>query len=275
MKFGINQWCFPAGTELEQIFAQAGEAGFDGVELNLLPEGEKGLTMASGDQEVQQIADMAQRHGLRIPSIATGLHWNFPLTSPDPEVRATGRRIVEKMLHVAGLVGADTVLVVPGLVTGETPYDQAFVLAQKALRDLAPVAEKHQVHIGVENVWNKFLLSPLEFAGFVDDIGSPYVGAYFDVGNVLAFGFPEQWIRILGKRIHKVHVKDFRPEIGNIRGFTPLLNGEVDWPQVTAAMAEIGYTDFVTAELAPYRFHPEQLIPDTAAHLRRIFGKTA
>lgn len=275
MKFGINQWCFPAGTELEQIFAQAGEAGFDGVELNLLPEGEKGLTMASDDQEVRKIADLARRYGMPIPSIATGLHWNFPLTSPDPEVRATGRRVVEKMLHVAALVGADTVLVVPGLVTGETSYDQAFALAREALRGLAPVAEKHQVHIGVENVWNKFLPSPLEFAGFVDAIGSPCVGAYFDVGNVLAFGFPEQWIRILGKRIRKVHVKDFRPEIGNIRGFTSLLNGEVNWPQVAVALAEIGYADFVTAELAPYRFYPEQLIPDTAAHLRRIFGKMA
>jgi hexulose-6-phosphate isomerase len=128
------------------------------------------------------------------------------------------------------------------------------------------------VAIGIENVWNKFLLSPLEMARYIDELNSDFAKAYFDVGNVLQFGYPEQWIRILGKRINKVHVKDFSTKVGNITGFVPLLAGDVNWPAVVEALEEIGYDDVITAELSPYTIGPKQLPIDTARHMDVILA---
>ncbi len=126
--------------------------------------------------------------------------------------------------------------------------------------------------MGIENVWNKFLLSPLEMARYIDEFDSPCVCAYYDVGNVLLFGYPEQWIRILGHRIQRVHVKDFKPAVGNYNGFVPLLAGDVNWTEVRLALQEIGYNDVLTAEIDPYASYPEQLIFDTARHIDVIIG---
>ena len=124
--------------------------------------------------------------------------------------------------------------------------------------------------IGVENVWNKFLLSPIEMTGFLDACGSPWIRAYFDAGNVLQFGYPEQWIEILGKRIVRVHVKDFKRAVGNINGFTDLLAGDVDWPAVVRALRGVGYDSFVTAEMGAYRHYGDQIVYNTSAALDRI-----
>ncbi len=143
----------------------------------------------------------------------------------------------------------------------------------KKQSELSKIAEQYQVNIGIENVWNKFLLSPLEMRDFIDKIGSKYLGSFFDVGNILAFGYPEHWIRILGKRIKKVHIKDFRKDIGNVTGFTSLLEGDVNWPAVMQALKEIGYNDFIIAELSPYKFYPEQLVENTSKAMDKIMGK--
>ena len=144
----------------------------------------------------------------------------------------------------------------------------------EALTELSSEAEALKINIGIENVWNKFLLSPLEMRNFIDQIGSEYVGAYFDVGNVLHAGYPEHWISILGKRIKKVHFKDYRRQAGGLHGFVDLLAGDVDYPKVLQALAEIGYDDFVIAEMIPpYTHYSTQIIYNTSASMDVILGR--
>ncbi|MCL6442906.1 MAG: sugar phosphate isomerase/epimerase [Alicyclobacillus sp.] len=270
MKVGINQWCFPDGTPLDQVLEMSARAGFDGVELNLYGPGAVGLTLETSATEARQIQRQASDAGLELRSLSTGLLWQTPLSDPDPEVRAKGRQVVEKQIELAAVMGADTVLVVPGLVNRTVSYEDCYARAQEMVGKLAAVAERSGVRIGIENVWNKFLLSPMDMVRFIDGIGSKWVGAYFDVGNVLQFGFPEQWISSLGNRIFKVHVKDFLQSVGNINGFVPLLAGDVSWQAVRQALVDVGYDDYLTAELAPYSYYSDQLIIDTALHIRRI-----
>lgn len=279
VKIGVNQWCFPADFTLEQCFQAAAGAGFDGLELNVT-EGpgdgadqgvnKTGLTLDTTSTDLSYVKELAGKYGLELPSVSTGLHWKYSLTSNDPSQREKGQQIVVKMLEIAKGLGADTVLVVPGVVKTDVSYKTAYDRALHVFRDLAQEAEKYQVNIGVENVWNKFLLSPLEMRRFIDSIGSQWVGAYFDAGNVLVSGFAHHWVEALGHCIKKVHVKDFRCEIGSIQGFTSLFNGDMDWVQLVKSLREVGYDSYLTAELSPYRFAPQQLIGDTAEKLKMV-----
>lgn len=268
----LNQWCFPDGTPLETIFAVSRDAGYDAVELNVYAEGGIGLTLESTRSEVEAIGELAKRHGLQLRSLSTGLMWGNSLSSSEAEVRERGRNVVRTQLRFAQWLGIDTVLVVPGFVTAATSYEECYERSQAELRELVKDAAESGVRIGVENVWNKFLLSPLEMARYIDELDSAFVGAYFDVGNVLAFGFPEQWIRILGKRILKVHVKDFVTGVGTGHGFVPLLAGNVNWPAVREALESVGYADTLTAEVSPYGSDPHQIAYDTSRHLDVIIG---
>ncbi|WP_010677009.1 sugar phosphate isomerase/epimerase family protein [Bacillus timonensis] len=272
---GINQWCYPEGTSLEDVFKFSKEAGFDAVELNVYEAGGVGLTMETTPQEAEAIVSLAASYGIQLRSISTGLLWQSPLSSPDANVREQAKAIILKQLELANAMGIDTVLVVPGTVTEDVSYEECYNRSQQELKELLVEAEKYQVSIGIENVWNKFLLSPLEMARYIDELHSDYAKAYFDVGNVLQFGYPEQWIRTLGNRISKVHVKDFSTSVGNITGFVPLLAGDVNWPAVVEALEEIGYHDTLTAELNPYGINPTQLPIDTARHLDVILASRA
>lgn len=154
-------------------------------------------------------------------------------------------------------------------------YDVCWDRALAAMKRLAPIAEEAGVHIGVENVWNRFLLSPLEMRAFIDTVGSSHVGAYFDVGNVVYEGYPEQWIRILGSRIRKVHFKDFRRNPGGLNSFVDILSGDVNWAAVMQAFEDVGYDGWVTGEMTtPYAFAPDQIVYNTANSMARIVNKT-
>ncbi|MFR2458648.1 MAG: sugar phosphate isomerase/epimerase family protein, partial [Christensenellales bacterium] len=158
--------------------------------------------------------------------------------------------------------------------TTENPSGQYHVVYENSVKNVAALAQTAKdegVRIGIEPVWSKFLLSPLELRTFIDYADSEWVGAYFDTGNVMIWGYPEQWIRILGKRIYKCHFKDFRRSVGNFGGFVDLLAGDVDFPQVMAAFREIGYDDFCTCEVSPYQFDAEFMAFQTAAAMDRIF----
>jgi hexulose-6-phosphate isomerase len=152
------------------------------------------------------------------------------------------------------------------------PYDAAWDRALETVSAAAAHAKACGVRIGVENVWNSFLLSPLEMRTFLDAIGDPFVGAYLDVGNVIQFGFPEHWVRILGSRILKSHVKDFRRSVGTLSGFVDLLSGDVDFPEVMKAFGEVGYDDYIIAEVGAYRHYGDQSVYNLAAAMRRIVG---
>ena len=141
---------------------------------------------------------------------------------------------------------------------------------------MAPYAAARGVVIGIENIWNKFLLSPLEMRDYIDEIASPWVGVFLDVGNMLAFGYPQHWIRILGRRIRKIHFKDYRRGMPGLAGFVDLLAGDVDWAAVTDALEEIGYAGWVNAEMCPtYRHYPDQMIRKTSAAMDRILRRPA
>jgi hexulose-6-phosphate isomerase len=246
------------------------DAGFDGIELAISEEGL--LTLDTTPETIRSYREKIESMGLEAPSIASGLGWRYPLSSPDDAVAKKARTCVERSLEVASELGARTVLVVPATVTEEVGYAAAYERSQNAIRGMASKAEDLGVNIGVENVWNKFLLSPLEFKRYIEEIGSDFVRAYFDVGNILVSGYPQDWIRILGDLISCVHVKDFSTKIGNITGFTYLLQGDVDWPQVMAAFREIGYDDYLVAELGSYKFASTKMLYDTASSLQKIIS---
>lgn len=279
MKKGINIWSFPGTTKVEQAITLAKKAGFDGIELALNETGQ--LSLESTESEVRGYRQHADEIGIEISSLATGLFWSYSLTSSQPQTRQKAKDIVKKQLEHAAILGVDTILVVPGAVGVDfipdsevVPYDQAYDYALEAMQELSKVAEALKVSIGIENVWNKFLLSPLEMRDFIDKVNSPYVGAYFDVGNVIFSGYPEHWISILSHRIKKVHFKDYRRAAGGLHGFVDLLAGDVNYPEVMKALQAIGYQDYVTAEMIPgYTHHGEQIIYNTSGAMDAILGR--
>ncbi|KKN02275.1 hypothetical protein LCGC14_1119340 [marine sediment metagenome] len=285
MKKSINYWSFAeklangSKMSLKDCMQLAKKAGFEAIELTVAEEGE--LSLDSTRQEVEKIVETAEEVGIELSSLATGLFWDYSLSSSSDKVKDKARGIVKKMLELASYLGVDTILVIAGAVdvffkpAGEiVPYDVAYKRSLESLRECLDTAEKYKVNIGIENVWNKFLLSPLEMRDFIDKLGSDYLGAYFDVGNTLLTGYPEHWIRILGKRIKKVHIKDFKRAIGNVNGFCDLLEGDVNWAEVMKALRGIGYNDYITAEiLPPYSQHPEALIYNTSKSMDFILGR--
>jgi hexulose-6-phosphate isomerase len=216
-------------------FKLAKACGFDGIETGPISD----LSAA------KKLGETAKAAGVTIHSVCFG-GWDTAFSASDPAVIDRGLKAMEGAMRGAAAMGADAVLLVPAIVDDKTSYDAAYKRSQENVRKLLPLAQEVKVVIAVENVWNKFLLSPLEFARYVDEFESPWLRAYFDVGNVVIFGYPEQWIRILGKRIAKVHLKDFKRtgyEWKNLR------EGDVNWPEVRRAFAEVGYTGFLTTEL--------------------------
>lgn len=269
MKIGINHWTFPNQHDLCESFAQARRAGCDHIEVNLAEQGE--LSLESDEAQVRALANAAAEQGVEISSLSTGLYGKFSPTDNDAKVRESAIPFAEQQLRVARWLGVDTVLVVPGRVTAEVSYDVAFERAKEFVRAVLPAARREGVTLAIENVWNKFLLSPLEMRDFVDGFDDQYVGVYFDVGNILAYGFPQHWIRILGPRIKKIHVKDFDDKIGGFSGFRNLLEGNVPWAEVRTALGGIGYDGHITAEVAGYRVHPELGLKHIAEAMRVVF----
>jgi hexulose-6-phosphate isomerase len=223
-------------------FALAREAGFDAIEMQTVTR----------EDEAAEIREAAIQTGLRIHSVMNADHWRFPLSSSDRDVVNQSVAGMEASLRNAALWGADTVLLVPAVVDQTTSYREAWSRSQQVIRErLLPLARDTKVIVAVEEVWNKFLLSPLEFARYVDELDSPFVKAYFDVGNVVFYGYPQDWIRTLGARIAKVHLKDFRLDRPNGRfAWTNIGDGDIDWLDVRRAFDEVGYRGFFTTEVA-------------------------
>jgi L-ribulose-5-phosphate 3-epimerase len=216
-------------------FKLAKECGFEGIE---------GSPMEDLDA-ARKLGTLAREAGVPIHSIVYG-GWGAPFSDPDPKVIEKGLAGMETALRSAKALGAETVLLVPAIVTETVSYGDAYKRSQEHIRKLLPLAEQLGIIIAVENVWNKFLLSPLEFARYVDEFESPWLRAYFDVGNVILFGYSQDWIRTLGKRIVKIHLKDFKRKDYQ---WTNLLEGDVNWKQVRLALEEVSYDGFVTTEL--------------------------
>ena len=272
MKKGINVWTMPAHLTIAEQIQLAEQAGYQTIEFNIAEAHEKtlDLSLETTQAELTEIKALIDQSTVKVESLSTALHWQYALSDNNPDIREKGKAIVKKMIDYAKFFGAQAVLVVPGLVTEEVAYDVCYERSLAALKELSAYAESREIVIGIENVENLFLMSPLEARDFVDEIASPYVRFYFDVGNALPFGYPEQWIKILGERIIRIHVKDFRKDIGNMQGFCRLLAGDVAWDKVMAALREIGYTGPLTCELSPYKINGELLTYETSRVLEDL-----
>lgn len=278
MKISASYWMFEGGLEatlpVEDAMAQAKALGFDAIELCVASSG--ALTHEATQADCEVIVAKAAELGLEIASVASGESWGCSPTDDNPEVRSRIIEFTKKALQVAKWLGTDAYLFVPGAVdvfflenSPVVPYDVCYERAKDAVRQILPTAEKLGVTLGIENVWNKFLLSPLEMRDFIDGFKSSAVGSYLDVGNILLTGYPEHWISILGKRIVRVHVKDFKTSIGTAAGFVDMLEGDVDFDSVKKALAEVGYDGYVTAEMLPYQpGRPEK----TAEAMKKLFN---
>ena len=277
MKISASYWIFDGGLDgslpIKSAMEQASKLGFEGIELGIASQGV--LTHNTSQAECEEIVREAEKHGLEISGVASGESWTTSPTANDEDVRLKIIDFTQKALQITHWLGSDAYLFVPGAVevfflpdAEVIPYDVCYQRASEAISQLVPVAEKLGVAIAVENVWNKFLLSPLEMREFIDNFNTSQVGVYFDVGNVLLTGYPDQWIRILGSRIKRVHIKDFKLSVGNADGFVDLLEGDVDFEAVKQALSEINYDGYVTAEMIPFTpGRPEK----TAAAMKKIF----
>ena len=280
MKKSISIWSFYGDWNLEQKLQLAKEAGFTGFEIDLSEDGPVNLKSSAAD--LKAVRALADKCGLPLSGLATALYWGANAGSADPEVRAKASAILQKQIECAAGLGIDAILVVPGAVGVDfipgceiVSYHLAYERARDFIKAALPAAEKAGVSLCIENVWNKFLLSPLEMKAFIDGFGSERVGSYFDVGNALATGYPEHWISVLGSRIKRVHFKDYRRAVGSADGFCDLLSGDVNWPGVVAELKTAGYSGWVAAEMIPpvpfYKHCPEVLIHNTSRAMDAIF----
>jgi hexulose-6-phosphate isomerase len=230
---------------LADKFKLVKDLGFDGVELN-----------SPTDIDKNEILEAKVKSGIELPSVVNKDHWSKPLTDPDPAVRQQCILSVAQSLQEVKDFGGDTVLVVPGVVNEKVSYEQAYNTALNSVRELIPYAEKIGMQIALENVWNNFFLSPVEAKRFIDDINHPLVGWYFDIGNILRYGWPEHWIKTLNSRIMKLHIKEFSREKMNKEGLwkgfdVNLLEGDNNWPVVMKAVSEINHRGgWLTAEVS-------------------------
>ncbi len=240
VKFGMVQ----EPLSILEKFELLQSLGFDGVEMD-----------SPSDLDRDEVVSARDETGLVIHGVVDSVHWQKPLSDADPAIRAEGLAGLMTALEDAHAYGASTVLLIPAVVNKTTSYAQAYERSQAEVRKALPLAAELGVRIAFENVWNMFLLSPLECARYVDEFKSDMVGWYFDVGNVVNYGWPEHWIRTLGHRIIKLDIKEYsrqkRDLEGPYAGFrVPLGQGDCDWPAVTEALADIGFEGWATAEIA-------------------------
>ncbi len=260
LKKGTCIGVLPEGMTVLEKFELAKKAGFEGIEPNTI----------NTPEEVRSYSDASKQTGIRITSIMNSGHWKYPLSDNDPEVVKKCVEGIRTSMRNAHDLGSDAVLLVPGVVTADVRYAEVYQRSQEQIRKLLPFAEELKVCIAVENVGNRFLLSPLEFAGYVDAFNSPWVKAYFDIGNIVSIGYPQDWIRTLGNRIVRVHIKRFEPGVDH-----PKFNAQdrrtqgIDWPEVRKALAEVGYSGWVTAEVGSGN---ESYVKEVSARLDRIFA---
>lgn len=275
MKKSIGDNLIPKGWSLEQGLELIKKAGFDGVELWLgdMPW----FQLKISDNEVLTLRQKIENAGLVVSNVSTGLHWAHPISARDPKARAEGIRIVERELEIAVLLKTDAILMVPGLVTEEVPYNEAYRRCLDALGPLGEKASRAKVHIGCENcnVEQRFLLSPREYWTFLNEVNNPYVGIHLDVGNIHDTGFAEQWIEILGPRITRIHLKDPLKKRGHgedLSVYTNLFLGDNNWPAIRAALIKVGYDGWLIAETDPYHYALDQQFYDASAAMDRLIS---
>ena len=243
MKIGVTQIIL-GKLSLDETLALCRDAGYEAVELVFSPEGDPHVEM--GDEEVRGVKKRCDDAGIEIGSAIARYDDRGNFLSRDKAERDAGMKGLRRAIEVAHLVETDAVLLHPGQLPAEGTYGEAWDDFLTALKAVAPYAEEKGVEVGIENVWNKFLLSPREAREFVDAVGSEWVGIYLDTANMMFYGYPEHWIRELQHRIKRVHFKDFARRK---RDFVPLMEGDTDWTEVMKGLRDIGYDRYVIHEV--------------------------
>lgn len=282
MKIGINQFCWPTTYDVHDALRSSKALGYDSFEACFTAAGagsgggvtdaldisgyhNRLLHMDASEADIRALGRLAEDSGISIDSVGGIVSFSiYPLTAEDTATAQKSEYALKKMLDAARILGASAILVIPGMLTGDMDYAAAYGRVQERIAALAEYAP--EIDLAIENVWNNFLYSPLELARFVDEIGRGNVGIYFDVANARRFGYPQQWIRTLGGRIKRLHLKDYRMSIDNINAFTNLLDGDVDWPAVARALSDVGYGGIANVELIPPARH---FVDQTLDHARR------
>jgi L-ribulose-5-phosphate 3-epimerase len=259
-KKGVCIGVLPEKMSVLEKFEVAKRAGFDGVEPN---------TLTSAD-EAKEYEEAAQKTGIKITSIMNSDHWKYPLSDNDPEVVKKCIEGLKTSMHNAHDLDAGAVLLVPGVVTAEVRYAEVYRRSQDQIRKLLPLAKELKVIVAIENVGNRFLLSPLEMARYIDEFESRWIRSYFDIGNVVSIGYPQDWIRTLGKRLCRVHIKRFEPGTDHPK-FDPKdrRTQGIDWADVRRALNEVGYSSWITAEV---KSGDENYVKEVSARMDRIFS---
>lgn len=258
MKKGVNLWSVEWPTILREldnkkVARKIKEIGYDGVELVFDDSGFDPTRKT--EEEIRRTAEDFKSESLEIPSVATGVFWRYNLGSNDEKTRSKGIEYGKAGVKMARIVGASSILVVPGVASPEITYEELYANALNSVKKLAEFAEDYDVTIAVENVWNKFLYSPMEFKKFIMDVGMRNVKVYLDIANLMAISHPENWIHSLGSMVSNVHTKDFDTTIGNINGFRNVLKGNVDWRNIIKLLKAAGYNGYLTVECPP-SFNP-------------------
>jgi L-ribulose-5-phosphate 3-epimerase len=274
MKRAIGDNLIPRGQTFESGLAVIQRAGFEGVELWL--GGQPWFNMSTSDAALRDLKRQIDNHGLAVSNVCNTLDWDQNVCARDPQVRTAAHRHIERQIEAAQIFGTDAILVVAGIVTEELPYNEVYRRTLESMQMLAPIAAKAQVRIGLENCCaeQRFLITPREFALFLDDVRHPAVGLHMDVGNIHETGFPEQWIEMHGPRITRVHLKDVhrhRGRCGSESVYTNIFLGDNNWPAIRTALDKVHYDGWIIAEMeARYGYAADQQFYDTAAAMKRF-----
>lgn len=248
MKKSLNAWTVEESLDFEKTFAAVSEAGFDGIELNIDSSGAHSITLSTTKEEFAAIRALSEKYSLPVVSVSTSL-WGGKMGHQNEW--DDGRTLLRKQLEAASELGAGGILTVPSGMDGEHTLDKVRKNSIEFMRSMKPEIEKSGIFVGVENVWNGFFLSPYDMASFIDEVGSPKIGAYLDVGNMLAFSVPEYWVEVLGSRIGFVHVKDYRRAGGLNSGGTweDITHGSANWKEIIPALRSAGFDGYLTGEV--------------------------
>ena len=260
MKTGITQIIL-GDYNLDDVIGLCVEADYDAVEL-VFAEG-KDPDVGMSDDEIRAVRKKCDDAGIEISSSIAWYSDRGCFLSPSTAAREQGKKNLRRSIEIANVLGVDAVLLHPGQLTADATYQEAWDWMLGELKEIAPLAEEKGVTVGIENVWNKFLLSAKEMGDFVDAVGSPRVGAYLDTANMMFYGYPEHWIRGLGSRISRVHFKDFDRKA---KSFVPLMDGNTEWATVMQDLRNIGYDKYVIHEVGGDR----ELLIEMAKRMRKI-----
>jgi L-ribulose-5-phosphate 3-epimerase len=268
--------CFPQEMNWRECIKEARVSGYEGVEVNF--DGRFDLDCSEND--LKELKNVADGNGIKIVSVYSRQQWKTPISSGEKKKREEGIRTLERLIEIAEYLEAPTILTIPGAVDNSilsadreiVTYEDAYKRVKDTIAGLAPRAKSAGVILALENVPNKFLLSPLEFRGMIEEVGSDAVGCHFDTANCLYYqGVPEDWIRILGKYIKAIHLKDYKTSVGTLNGFCDIFEGDTNWKEVCMAIAETGYDGSIISEVLPvFRNHPEVLWKNASISIDRI-----